>query len=158
MDVAATPQPVDLGILLALAFQEFVRELREAHVRAGFDDLGRSDGVVFRALAAGPMTVSDLAARLEISKQGAGQIVDDMQQRGYLERRPDPQDGRARLVFLSERGTLALAEARRFHRRYERRLVREHGAEAVAALRRLLEVIAGGEQQTVDPHLRALYL
>src|SRR5215470_12409074 len=98
-------QPVDLGILLALAYQQFVVELREAHAKAGFGDTGRSDGYVFRALATGPMTVNDLAARLQISKQGAGQIVDDMQRRGYVQRRPDPSDGRARLVSLSERGT-----------------------------------------------------
>jgi DNA-binding MarR family transcriptional regulator len=151
-------QPVDLGILLALGYQEFVRELRQAHADAGFDVTGRSDGYVFRALADRPMTVSDLAGRLRISKQGAGQIIDDMERRGYVERRPDPSDGRSRLVYLSERGTAALATARRFHQRYERRLVREHGAAAVATLRAVLESMAGGVENTVDPQLRALYL
>jgi DNA-binding MarR family transcriptional regulator len=152
------PQPVDLGILLALAYQEFVRELREAHAKEGFGDTGRSDGYVFRALATRPMTVSDLAVRLGISKQGAGQIIDDMQQRGYVERRSDPSDGRARLVYLSGRGEAALASARRFHQRYERRLARAHGPELVATLRVALAAMAGGAERTVDPHLRALYL
>ena len=156
--MAQQTQQVDLGILLVLAYQEFVRELREAHARDGFDDTGRSDGYVLRALAARPMTVSDLAARLQISKQGAGQIVDDMQRRGYLERRPDPSDARARLLYLSERGNTALAAARRFHQAYERRLARTHGRAAVSALRTMLEAMAGGEAHTVDPHLRALYL
>jgi DNA-binding MarR family transcriptional regulator len=152
------PQPIDLGILLGLAYQEFVRELREAHAKEGFGDTGRSDGYVFRAIATQPMTVSDLAARLGISKQGAGQIIEDMERRGYVERRPDPADGRARLVYLSERGTAALAAARRFHQRYERRLVRAHGREVVATLRATLQAIAGGTEQTIDPQLRALYL
>jgi len=156
--MADRTQGTDLGILLALAYQEFVRELREAHVGAGFHDIGRSDGYVFRALAARPMTVSVLATRLQISKQGAGQIVDDMQRRGYIERRPDPEDKRARLICLSARGEAALSAARNFHRRYERRLVRVHGAAAVATLRAALEAMAGGADQTVDPHLRALYL
>jgi DNA-binding MarR family transcriptional regulator len=151
-------QPIDLGILLALAYQEFVRELREAHAEGGFDDIGRSDGVVFRALSSRPMTVSDLAGRLGISKQGAGQIVDDMERRGYLERRPDPGDRRARLLYLSARGNAALAAARGFHRRYERRLVRTHGREAVGTLRAVLQAMAGGADQAVDPRLRALYL
>lgn len=152
------PQPVDLGILLALAYQEFVRELRETHAAEGFDDSGRSDGAVFRALAIRPMTVSDLAARMQITKQGAGQIIDDMQERGYVQRRPDPSDGRARLVYLSPRGEAALAAARRFHKRYEQRLARTIGADAVASLRRALETMAGGVEHTVDPHLRALFL
>src|SRR5215813_8656586 len=122
---------VDLGILLGLAYQEFVRELRETHAAQGFGDTGRSDGIVFRALSTRPMTVSDLASRLQITKQGAGQIVDDMERRGYVKRRPDPDDARARLVYLSARGKTALASARRFHQRYERRLARTHGPEKV---------------------------
>ena len=134
-----------------------MRELHAAHAAAGFADLGRSDGVVFRSLAIRPMTVSDLAGHLEISKQGAGQIIDDMERRGYVEREPDPGDRRARLIRLSERGQQALANARRFHRSYERRLARAHGRDAVATLRAMLEAIAGSEQ-SVDPRLRAFYL
>jgi DNA-binding MarR family transcriptional regulator len=147
----------DLGILLILACQEFVGELRRELTEQGFTDQGRSDGYVLRVLSAEPMTVSELAERLAISKQGAGQIVDDMERRGYVERRPDPRDGRARLLYLSEHGQDALAGARRFHQRYERRLVREHGKEAVATLRAMLTAIAGDEQAT-DPRFRALYL
>ncbi len=150
-------QPADLGILLGVAYQEFVRELHAAHAAAGFADLGRSDGVVFRSLAIRPMTVSDLAGYLEISKQGAGQIIDDMERRGYVERGPDPGDRRARLIRLSDRGQQALANARRFHRSYERRLARAHGQGAVATLRAMLEAIAGSEQ-SIDPRLRAFYL
>src|SRR5207244_7670958 len=116
---------LDFGILLTLACAEFVRELRSTLAGQGFDDQGPSDGYVLRSVGATPMTVSDLAERLEISKQGTAQIVDDMERRGYVERRPDPHDGRARLLYLSERGQAALAAARRFHQRYERRLVRE---------------------------------
>lgn len=155
--VTSDAQPIDLGILLGLAYQEFVRELRQAHAEAGYTDLGRSDGVVFRQLAIQPMTVSDLAARLQITKQGAAQIIDDMQVRGYVERHPDPTDGRARLVHLTDRGRRALAEARRFHHGYEQRLIDRHGEDAVANLRRLLVDIAGADH-TVDPRLRALYL
>ena len=77
------------------------------------------------------MTTSALASRLGVTKQGAGQIVDDMTRRGTSRADPIPDDARARLQELSERGRGALAAARSFHRRYERALVREHGAEAV---------------------------
>jgi DNA-binding MarR family transcriptional regulator len=156
--MADETQPIDLGILLAAAYQEFVRELREAHTEQGFDDLGRSDGYVFRALATNPRTVSDLATRLGISKQGAGQIIEDMERRGYVERRPDPSDARARLVYLSARGEAALDAARGFHQAYERHLAGRCGPDTVAALRVALAAMAGGGDRTVDPHLRALYL
>lgn len=147
----------DLGILLVVAYTEFVRELHAAHAAAGFSDLGRSDGFVFRSLAGGPMTVSELAGRLEITKQGAAQIVEDMERRGYVERAADPDDRRTRPVRLTARGQAALANARRFHRDFERRLVREHGAGAVSALRAVLTSVAGAEPG-VDPRLRPFLL
>ena len=75
---------LDFGILLTLACAEFVWELRGTLAGQGFADQGRSDGYVLRSVCDTPMTVSDLADRLEISKQGAGQIVDDMERRACL--------------------------------------------------------------------------
>jgi DNA-binding MarR family transcriptional regulator len=147
----------DLGILLALAYQEFVRELNAALADQGYDDLGTSDGYVFRALAQAPLTTSGLASRLGISKQGAGQIVADMTRRGYLTSRADPEDGRARLLELSARGRQALAAAHRFHRRYEQRLARRHGRDAAATLRELLTALAPTDAEgALDPRLRAM--
>ncbi|OJF14161.1 MarR family winged helix-turn-helix transcriptional regulator [Couchioplanes caeruleus] len=156
--MSAPAQPLDFGILLALAYQNFVRDLRAFLAEQGFDDLGRSDGFVFRALGDRPMTVSDLAGRLEVTKQAAAQIVDDMQRRGYVRRTPDPDDRRAQRLELTDRGASALAAARRFHERYERRLTRDHGASAVRALRDVLAAIVTEPDETPDPRLRALYL
>ena len=149
----------DLGIAIALAYQGFVRLLHEDLATRGYDDLARSDGYVFRALADVPLTTSGLATRLGVTKQAAAQIVDDMTQRGYLTSTPHPDDRRARLLALSERGRGALASARSFHRRYERSLVRKHGAEAVAGLRGLLTAMAEpATDGEIDPRLRAMYL
>jgi DNA-binding MarR family transcriptional regulator len=149
----------DLGILLGLAFQQFVAELNADLREHGFDDLGRSDGYVFRALDAEPLTTSALAERLGVSKQGAGQLVDDMTRRGYLQSRPDPRDGRARLLELTTRGRRALAAARDFHRRYETRLARRHGRARVDDLRTLLTMMAPAYGDgALDPRLRALHV
>jgi DNA-binding MarR family transcriptional regulator len=157
--MAAAAQPrSDLGILVLLAYQGFVRQLHADMARHGHDDLGRSDGLVFRMLSSGARTVSDLAVRLEITKQGAAQIIDDMERRGYVVRRPDPTDARARLVELSERGRSALDVARDFHRTYEQRLVREHGGERVDAFRAVLGSMAGEAPEGLDRELRGVYL
>jgi DNA-binding MarR family transcriptional regulator len=149
----------DFGILLALAYQQFVSELHQDLGERGFDDLARSDGYVFRALDAAPLTTSALAERLGISKQGAGQMVDDMTRRGYLQSRPDPSDRRARLLELSTRGRGALAAARAFHRRYEQRLARRHGRAHVDTVRAVLTAMAPtyGEG-ALDPRLRAMHV
>jgi DNA-binding MarR family transcriptional regulator len=152
------PQPVDLGVLMALAYGQFVLELREHLTAEGFDDLGRSDGYVFRALDAAALTTSELAVRLRVTKQAAGQIVADMQRRGYVEPGdPDPTDRRARRLRLAPRGERALAAARRFHQRYERRLRRGYGAHRVDDLRELLVAMAGAGGP-IDADLRGLYL
>jgi len=145
----------DFGILLLLADQEFVRALRAATAAQGYDNQGRSDGFVLRTLAGGPTSISGLAERLEITKQGASQIVDDMERRGYVERRPDPQDARARLLQLTDRGEGALKAARKFHQAYERKLRRQFGDEAIDSMRDVLTAMAG-EAQVSTPHFRAL--
>lgn len=133
----------DLGLLLGLGYQTFVEALRAHLAGEGFGDLGRSAGFVLRGLDRAPMTTSQLATQLHISKQGAAQIVNEMQRQGYVEAQPDPADGRARRLRLAPRGERALAAARAFHRSYERRLTRAVGAEQVAALRAVLGEIAG---------------
>ncbi|MEI8411727.1 MULTISPECIES: MarR family winged helix-turn-helix transcriptional regulator [unclassified Kribbella] len=145
----------DFGILLLLADQEFVRALRATTAEQGFDDQGRSDGFVLRTLAGGPTSISGLAERLEITKQGASQIVDDMERRGYVERRPDPSDARARLLQLTPKGEAALKAARRFHQAYERKLRRQFGDEVIDSMRDVLTAMAG-EAQVSTPHFRAL--
>jgi DNA-binding MarR family transcriptional regulator len=153
--MATTSSDLDFGILLVLADQEFVRDLRATLARQGFDEQGRSDGFVLRTLGAAPTTVSGLAEQLEISKQGAGQIVDDMERRGLIERKPDPTDGRARLLHLSPRGKETLAAARRFHQTYERRLRKAHGDAAIDAVRAVLGSMVG-EERSATPRFRAL--
>jgi DNA-binding MarR family transcriptional regulator len=143
---------------MTLGYQQFVVELHASLASSGFDDLGRSDGVVFRALADRRMSVSRLAELLDISKQGAAQIATDMERRGYLARRPDPDDRRAWLLELSERGTAALAAARAFHHRYERGLAKRCGTETVGVLRSVLTEMAGPAAARPDPRLKALFL
>lgn len=149
--------PVDLGLLLGLAYQAFTDRLRAALAARGFDDLGGSYGYVFRALAGGPLRLADLAARLGMTAPGAARIVDEMEARGYLERRPDPRDGRAKALRLAPRGRAALAAARRFHASAERELAAALPPGGVAAARRALEALvvqAGGDPEATP--LRAL--
>jgi DNA-binding MarR family transcriptional regulator len=150
--------PTDLGIMVLVAYQGFVRQLHADMAEQGFADLGRSDGVVMRVLHRQGRTVSELSALLEITPQGTAQIIEDMERRGFVVRRPDPSDARARLVELSERGRGAIAAARAFHKAFETRMRRKHGAATIDAFRAVLADMADQAPGGLDRELRALYL
>ncbi|MEO8183934.1 MAG: helix-turn-helix domain-containing protein [Deltaproteobacteria bacterium] len=130
---------VDFGVLLGFAYKAFVDQLRAQLAAQGFDDLGAAYGYVFRALAADTLQLNELASRLEMTAQGALKIINEMETRGYVERRPDPEDGRAKQLRLTPRGRAALAAARRFHAVYEKRLRSMVGERDVSAARRMFE-------------------
>jgi DNA-binding MarR family transcriptional regulator len=146
----------DFGILLGLAYQRFVDELRAHLAEAGFSGVGGSFGYVLRALDRQALTTSQLASRLGITSQGAAKIVDDMVAGGYVERRPDPGDGRQKQLFLSPRGEAVLAAARRFHRSFEQDLAAELGPRRTGTLRAALSSIVEREPGAVDRRTRLL--
>ena len=142
----------DLGILLALAFSAFATELRASMAAAGYDDLHRSFGYVARNLAETPLTLSELAQRLDITSPGALKIVQHMEDAGYLERVPDPADARAKHLRLTRRGRSALAAAREFHARFERELAERFGSKKLQALREVLgDMVARHESEGGAP-------
>jgi DNA-binding MarR family transcriptional regulator len=151
------PGRSDFGILLALAFAGFVDQLRAALAARGYGDLNRSFGYVARVLAVEPLSLRQLAGRLQLTSQGALKIVDDMVARGYAERIPHPGDRRSTRLRLTRRGRAALAAARAFHRRYEADLARRIGRGRVAALRSALtELVALHERSGPPIALRPL--
>ncbi|MET7390545.1 MarR family transcriptional regulator [Streptomyces sp. NPDC005385] len=89
--------------LLATA-GELTRRINEGVVARGFQDVRPAHGFAFARLSADGATVTDLATHLGVTKQAASQLVDELVRKGYVERRPHPEDARARLVLLTERG------------------------------------------------------
>lgn len=66
-----------------------------------------------RRVARRPMSMSELAAALEIDRPNATVLVDDLEQQGLVRRKPHPTDRRARLVeaTLSGKALARRAEA-----------------------------------------------
>src|SRR5690349_10738908 len=52
--------------------------------------------------------LTELARRVGVTKQAVGQLVEDLERMGVVERAPDPLDGRARLVRFTDRGLQAI--------------------------------------------------
>lgn len=143
-----TPDPpADFGVLLNLAFGAFKVRLHARLADAGFDDIGPSFGYVFRLLAAEPGNLRGVAEALGMTAPGALKIVNDMVDKGYVERSEHAGDARQKLLQLTSRARAAMEVAHAFHLSFEAGLAERLGARDARAARRVLEAIvaASGE-------------
>lgn len=67
------------------------------------------------------MRLTELTDRANLSPADCSELVDDLQSLGYLERRPDPTHGRAKLILPTARGRRLLDEAGRAVAKLEQR-------------------------------------
>jgi DNA-binding MarR family transcriptional regulator len=94
----------NLGFLLAKASQHWNELLYERFVAAGYPDVRPSYGSILVPLfEEDGLRMGELAARARLSKQTMTTMVRLLARDGLVERRADPSDGRASLVFLTER-------------------------------------------------------
>lgn len=66
---------------------------------------------VFANMVGGGKRLTQLADAASMSLPSMQELVDDLERRGIVERQPDPSDGRAKLIVLTDRGLAALAPA-----------------------------------------------
>ncbi len=104
-----------------------------------------SHSAVFTQIEPGGSRLTTLAAGANITPQSMGVIVDELEELGYVERRPDPSDRRAKLITLTARGREAVAAGEATITGLEEDLVAILGTRGVQQLRRLLtKILASG--------------
>lgn len=122
------PRPY-VGAMLRVVWQWVRDQLYAGVVAAGFDDLNAAHVGLWRHPGLDGLRPSQLADRSGITKQSVNDLLGHLERQGYLERVPDPADGRARVIRLTSRG-----------RQLERRIY----AEAGAAEQRIAETLGAG--------------
>jgi DNA-binding MarR family transcriptional regulator len=93
-----------LGGLLAVALRALANDHHRRLDAAGYSDIRPGSGNVFEHIGPEGSTVAAMADRAGITPQAMVQFVDYLESRGYVERRADPTDRRAKIVRLTERG------------------------------------------------------
>lgn len=146
---AGIPLPGLLDIASEAMFSDFRGELEQSEFR----DIRPTHGCVFRFVEGEGLRLTDIAERANMTKQSVGEIVDDLAARGYVKRIPDPNDRRAKLICLTERGEEAQAFGRGLFGKVEKRWAERYGRERIAQLRELLEEIAATEAPFAVPEL-----
>ncbi len=85
--------------------------------------------------------LTELARRLGITKQAAGQLVSDLEAMALLERVDDPQDGRAKLVRFTKRGLESIHDGLSVLRQIESELESVLGKAKMGQLHEALLVV-----------------
>lgn len=93
-----------VGSMMRVAHQWVLAQIYEHVVAAGYDDLGRAQVGMFRYPTPDGLRPSELADLLQITKQSVNDLLREMERLGYLILVPDPTDGRARIIRLTEKG------------------------------------------------------
>ena len=120
--------PDDLGFLLAKASQSFNERLLAAFAERGYPEVrGAFGSVLVPLFESDDQRIGELAARAALSKQSMTTLVRDCEAAGLVERRRDPEDGRAFRVALSARGRRFQAVAAEIRQELDAEVVRELG-------------------------------
>lgn len=148
--------------------EKLVRELLAAalavrkRVRRGLiargHDLHPAQTAVMPNLPEGGLRLTELAARLRVSVQRAGQLVQELERAGYVERADDPDDRRARRVRPSARGRRLMRDAAEIEAELWDELAARLGAAALARFAAALgafhrEVAGPGTALLLEPRV-----
>jgi DNA-binding MarR family transcriptional regulator len=144
---------IPMAGLFEIAKDAFFEDFREELEQTEFGEIRPTHGCVFRFVRGEGMRLTVLAEMAGMTKQSVGEIVDDLVDRGYVKRIPDPEDKRAKLICLTEKGERAQATGLALFAKVEKRWTERYGERRIAQLRKLLEEIAANEAPSAAPEL-----
>jgi len=144
---------IPLAGLLDAAKQALLNEFEQELAKSGYGDIRPTHGCVFRFVRDDGMRLTELASLAGMTKQSVGEMVDGLVERGYVERVPDPEDKRAKLICLTERGKDAQRFGFSLFSELEARWAERFGSERLAGLREVLEDVAADEAPEAVPEL-----
>jgi DNA-binding MarR family transcriptional regulator len=146
-----SPPPRPLPALLTEVKMAAVRKLQARLADAGHPNIREGYGCVFGFIdMEHGSRLTELAERSGFTKQAVGEAVTDLEAHGYVERLPDPTDGRAKIIKLTDWGVDAVVKGRRLFGDIEAEWADELGAELLASFREAATKIAAHEGAAVD--------
>jgi DNA-binding MarR family transcriptional regulator len=146
----ATEEVGTLGALLRLPYEALTRRVYGALAERGYSDIRPAHSAVFRHILPDGSRATDMAERAHMTKQSMAYLVEYLAERGYVTFVPDPADGRAKLVRLTDRGQAVLETLLAISRDAEADVARRLGADDLSRLRTLLVSL----REAVDPPAR----
>jgi DNA-binding MarR family transcriptional regulator len=128
--------------LLRMAHEMAQAALYSRTASAGYAELRPAHFRLLRFPGIDGVRPTALAERLETTKQAINPLLNDLEGWGYIERRPDPEDGRGRVLWLTPRGHALMSSIRQLHAEIEADWGHRIGAKRFQVLRAALRDIA----------------
>jgi DNA-binding MarR family transcriptional regulator len=156
MTTDPTPAGPLIGALLAVSHRELQRRVNAGMAAAGLPEIRPAHAAVFQWLPPEGGRATEVAERIGTTKQAVGYLIDYLEQQGYLERVPDPRDGRALIVRRTERGWLVNQTARRLVEEVQADWASRMGPEKMDALIALLSELVDAFGFEFSPRMLGL--
>lgn len=140
----------DLGVLAGRLLFAVQEELFAKLAAEGFDDLHPRHGAVLAYIDKDGVRATELSRLSGQHKQVIGKLVDELEELGYVERRPDPADRRAKLVCPTERGLAEMRAGGRIMAAMQERHARRLGRDTYALFKSALIDITRSQRRRVS--------
>lgn len=141
-----------VGQLLVRLLAEFRRELLAEAEGHGYGDIRPAHLQITGNIGTKGIRLTALAARAQLSLAAASELVNELQSLGYLERRSDPADARAKLIFPTARGLQLLRDASSKVRELEQSWGEYAGGQRFeAAMQTLQDILTATRQEHHEP-------
>ena len=125
---------MDVATLMFIAYRAMEKRVIAAMRDDGFD-VTVAQARIAQRIAEGGSRLTDLAEQAQVTKQTASLLVAALEREGLVERVPDPADGRARLIRLTQTGLTAAGRAQEIVLGVEREWNDHLGPELAGCLR-----------------------
>ncbi len=142
-DSESSSPALPIGALMRFGLHEIRVRIYSGVRASGFDDLRPAHVTLFRWPGPDGRRPTEVAADAQISKQRVNDLLRDLERLGYLELERDPDDSRARIIRLTERGRSLHATAVEVHAAVEAEWERAVGRRRYQQLRRTLADLLG---------------
>ena len=139
-----------IGQLLTQLTRVFQTELFERLVAAGLEDARVPHTHVIAYIKAEGSRLTELAGHARMTLAAMSELVDDLERLGIVERRPDPSDGRAKLICLTDAGWDAMRTARRIIAEIEAEYAERVGVKRFEAAAQTLDMLLRGLTTRTD--------
>ena len=129
---------INTGAYLRVLWDELRYNMESQLKEKGFTDVSPSHGWIFHNTKEEGTRITELAAIAKITKQSMSALVAQLEEAGYVKKKPDPTDKRAWLLVLTPKGKKVKESGQEINFAFEKKWEQKLGTKDYNQFRQLL--------------------